>query len=43
MMIKKKRIYLEKIINENFPEYKLIFTDNGYEATYYYFQAKFLL
>jgi len=24
--------YLEKIINENFPGYKLIFTDNGYEA-----------
>jgi two-component system, sensor histidine kinase and response regulator len=26
------KIYLEKIINENFPEFKLIITDNGYEA-----------
>ena len=24
--------YLEKIISENFPEYKLIITDNGYDA-----------
>jgi PAS domain S-box-containing protein len=27
-----EKLYLEKIISENFPEYKLIFTDNGYEA-----------
>jgi PAS domain S-box-containing protein len=27
-----EKIYLEKIINENFPEYKLILTDSGYEA-----------
>jgi signal transduction histidine kinase len=27
-----EKAYLEKIINENYPEYKLIFTDNGYEA-----------
>jgi PAS domain S-box-containing protein len=27
-----EKAYLEKIIKENFPDYKLIFADNGYEA-----------
>ena len=27
-----EKAYLEKVICENFPEYKLILTDNGYEA-----------
>jgi PAS domain S-box-containing protein len=27
-----EKVYLEKIINENCPEYKLIFAENGYEA-----------
>jgi two-component system, sensor histidine kinase and response regulator len=27
-----EKVYLEKIINENFPDYKMIFTDNGFEA-----------
>ena len=27
-----EKIYLEKIISENFPEYKLILTNSGYEA-----------
>ena len=27
-----EKLYLEKIISENFPKHKLIFTDNGYEA-----------
>jgi len=29
---REEKVYLEKIIKENFSDYKLIFTDNGYEA-----------
>ena len=35
-----ERMYLEKIISENYPEYNLLISDNGFDALYYYLQEK---